>query len=461
MTSKKATWIYWLIFTALLLIYFIYKLSSDDQKIFSPGEMTHGHHQIEMSCASCHTDAFGGGEVLQSACINCHGDELKSVDDSHPKSKFTNPRNASRIKELDARQCVTCHSEHKTDITGEMGVTLPEDFCFKCHQDIAEDRPTHKGMAFNTCASSGCHNYHDNSALYEDFIEKHIADVNLSGELKNKTRSTVAELTLLSHYPIGEYPVKKLTHSDLTNSMSIISDDNIVHEWETTAHAAAGVSCKACHEQKLESDKIIWIQKPTEQSCKSCHSSEVAGFLDGKHGMRIKAGLAPMTPSDARQTMRATSHSNELSCVSCHSAHKFDIKHAAVDACLGCHDDTHSKSYKQSPHFGTWHKETTGQAAKNTGVSCASCHMPAVIKDIEDHKLVLVEHNQSLNLRPNEKMIRSVCMNCHSLGFSIDSLADKLLIKNNFIGKPSVHVKSIDMVKDRLSKRNKKHGGGL
>jgi hypothetical protein len=59
-------------------------------------------------------------------------------------------------------------------------------------------------------------------------------------------------------------------------------------------------------------------------------------------------------------------------------------------------------------------------------------------------KRVTVQHNQNWNLRPNEKMIRPVCMQCHSLSFSIDALADKALIENNFTGQPSVHIESID-----------------
>ena len=72
-----------------------------------------------------------------------------------------------------------------------------------------------------------------------------------------------------------------------------------------------------------------------------------------------------------------------------------------------------------------------------------------------DKKIVIAEHNQNMNLRPNEKMLRSVCMNCHGLGFSIDALADKILIKNNFTGKPEKHIRSIDMVKHRLKKGSK------
>ena len=61
-----------------------------------------------------------------------------------------------------------------------------------------------------------------------------------------------------------------------------------------------------------------------------------------------------------------------------------------------------------------------------------------------------VQHNQNDNLRPNEKMIRPVCMQCHSLAFSIDALADEKLILNNFNGAASKHIPSIDWALERV-----------
>jgi hypothetical protein len=57
-----------------------------------------------------------------------------------------------------------------------------------------------------------------------------------------------------------------------------------------------------------------------------------------------------------------------------------------------------------------------------------------------------VDHGQNDNLRPNEKMIRSVCLPCHGLGFTLDALADRTLIDANFAGKPRGHVRSLQMV---------------
>jgi len=55
-------------------------------------------------------------------------------------------------------------------------------------------------------------------------------------------------------------------------------------------------------------------------------------------------------------------------------------------------------------------------------------------------------------------MIRSSCLHCHGLGFSLDSLADNTLIESNFTGKPSFHVDSIKMAVEDTERRKKKHG---
>jgi len=47
-------------------------------------------------------------------------------------------------------------------------------------------------------------------------------------------------------------------------------------------------------------------------------------------------------------------------------------------------------------------------------------------------------------------------MNCHGLGFSIDALADKDLVKRNFDGQPSAHIESIDWVMKRVKERGSK-----
>ncbi len=410
------------------------------------GQTTHGHHQIELACEACHTESFSDRDVLQAACVDCHGAELKAVEDSHPKKKFTDPRHAERVQLLDARYCITCHAEHQPDLTQPMGLTQPEDVCFLCHCDIREERPSHADLGFDTCGSAGCHNFHDNRALYEDFLVQHLNEPATKTQARVPRRN-LAEMERL----LTEKPLLPLTAAQQDAPADIRVDPRLLREWENTAHAQAGVNCLDCHGAKEpDAEQRFWRDRVDREACKECHEPQVAGFLSGKHGMRLAQELDPMRPDLAHKPMKEDAGDKELSCATCHKPHRFDTKKAAVEACLGCHDDAHSRAYKDSPHFKLWQWERAGLAASGTGVSCATCHLPRAIHKKQGLEAIQVQHNQNDNLRPNDKMLRSVCLNCHGLGISIDALADAQLVENNFSGLPSRHIQSLDWAERRL-----------
>jgi len=241
-----------------------------------------------------------------------------------------------------------------------------------------------------------------------------------------------------------------LTNGQQDAPPAVVVEDKVLQDWAKTAHARAGVNCADCHliEDRAAHSKR-WSDRLDQTVCAPCHQDEVAGFLGGKHGMRLARGLSPMTPAQARLPMKSEAAHRQLRCVSCHEAHEFDTRRAAMDACLSCHDDEHSLAFKRSKHAALWQNELDGEAPAGIGVSCATCHLPREIHGSGGEARVLVQHNQNLNLRPNEKMIRTVCLNCHGLEFSLDALADTALVRSNFTGQPSRHIESMDMARQR------------
>lgn len=447
----------WICTTVALATYLGYSMTAPPSYVsrtFLPGETTHGHYQIELSCRSCHTPNMG---VRQESCLECHEAELKQAQDTHPKSKFTDPSNAPLLEVIDARLCTSCHEEHVPERTHPMGLSLPQDYCYQCHQTIVEDRPSHKGLTYNTCATAGCHNFHDNRALYENFLAKHGDGADLlddprvdSRNLRERTES------ILGH------PMEQLNPADADAPENVGFDAQLVTEWATSAHATVGVNCSDCHTTYVDDDDSSrWSATVEYQQCESCHSGEVQGFLAGRHGMRLAAGLTPMSPAMARLPMREESilSHRHVTCNACHRDHRFDTEFAAVEACLQCHDDDHSRAYKQSSHYRLWQDEQLGETADGIGVSCATCHMPRLRDSQFGVAGVVVQHNQNDNLRPNEKMIRSACMNCHGLQYSLDSLADDNLIHRNFNGSPAETVRSIEMVKTWFETRRTRSAG--
>ena len=401
-----------------------------DRTVFLPGATSDGHYQIELDCEACHTAGFGGREVIQDACVECHGAELERVDDSHPKSKFVDPRNADRIAVLDARECVTCHQEHRPGITSEMGLSLPSDLCYRCHEDVGEERPTHAGLPFDSCANVGCHNFHDNRALYEDFLVEHRHEPPLRRVARISWTDLPRSVDAESRAPLG--PGDHDAPPDLRDL------DRWVTEWAGTTHAMAGTQSSDCHRTADGG----WSDTVTVENCGACHEFEEEGFLASRHGMRIERSMPPMRPGLARLPMQPEAAEETLDCNACHGAHDFDPQQAAAQACLGCHADEHSLSWERSPHAALWRAEVAGEGSPGSGVSCATCHLPRG-SDPRRRSRSVVFHNQNAFLRPREKQIRSSCLECHGLPFVLDSLADPELVTTNYAGPPSVHVESI------------------
>jgi len=431
---KRIPWALWAVLILILGSVLARWLYGSDKRVFLPGETTVGHHQIEMKCDACHSP---GGGVRNDACFKCHGDAMQKAHDSHPEKKFTDPRNADLLSSLDARACATCHQEHREQWVHPMGLTLPPDYCARCHQDIAKDRPSHQGMGFETCATAGCHNFHDNSGIYEDFLAQHLQEPAML------PRRDVPVRFISEWMKTRGETIRALTAENADAPPTPPTDPHILSEWQNDAHALAGVNCTDCHGK-------TWQAKPTGESCRRCHENETRGFLQGRHGMRLDVGLSPMKVEWAKIPMKADAAHRELTCISCHGAHEFDTKKAAVEACLQCHDDAHTRDYPDSPHHRAWVAEMSGRDSAGTGVSCATCHMPRRMNGKDSSGWTWVEHNQNATLRPNEKMLRPVCLNCHGMEFSLDALADSALIHNNFRGRPHRHVESLDMVLKRV-----------
>lgn len=420
---KRFSVVIWLIITAVIAGFYGYKIfAADDKSELLIGEATHGHYQIELACNSCHTEAFGGGEVLQNACTGCHQDELDAAHDAHPKKKFNDPRNADRLAVVDARYCVSCHTEHQSEQTHAMGLTLPGDYCYHCHQEIAEERESHQNLEFDSCASAGCHNYHDNRALYESFLVKHAGGVWLKELPELLTANYSAELAPKSHAFSHKHSTVAAQHPEIAEALSHSGHKEL--------------SCASCHSDSEGS----WFEKPSTEQCATCHSKETQTFKEGKHGMRLAQGLTAMSPSHSSLDFKEGALQTSLDCNSCHQPHQEVADFSATEACLGCHNDDHSLAFENSKH---------AQLDGELNVSCATCHLPNIETEHFDQTLVMVQHNQNDNLRPNEKMIRPVCMQCHSLAFAIDALADEELVKRNFTGQPQQHIPSIDWAMKR------------
>lgn len=429
----KKLWVIWGIAAAILTGFLTWAMFADyspplaglvaAKTVFLPGKTTAGHYLIQEQCTLCHTP-FNG--VTNAACLSCHQAELMKGGDSHRSAVFSGPK-AVQLVTMDVRQCALCHKEHRPEITQTGGVTVAPQFCQSCHPRVRETRGTHVDFTFDMCR--GCHNFHDNSATNEKFLERHAHE--------SPTFLPVPWPRAARAKPLR----RTLTESEQDAPASLATTAEIRREWASSAHARGGVNCSGCHAAPNSQQAPLWVDKPSHQACAECHREAVDGFLQGQEGMRLAHNLSPLVPGMARLPMHVKASQQGLTCTACHAAHLPDRRAASVSACLGCHNDSHTLAYAKSSHARLWEQEQQGRIPAGQGVSCASCHFPRQAG--HDHAAATVQHNVSANLRPNQKMLESVCMRCHGVPFSLDALADRPLIERNFVGSPRSRTLSV------------------
>lgn len=235
-------------------------------------------------------------------------------------------------------------------------------------------------------------------------------------------------------------------------SVSEAELQEINEQWASSAHALAEVNCSSCHQDRASN---AFIAQPNHESCQSCHEDQVDTFLLGKHGIRLLEGLDPLTPADAHLPMKAAAHDRQMTCNTCHDVHSVNTVQASVDACLTCHNDTHSLNYENSRHAELFLAEGNLPRPSGQSVTCAACHLPRqTVGSGGSEGSVVVNHNNTFTLLPRDRMVSDVCMNCHGMEYSYNSIFDDALVEQNFTRPPNQQLQTLDMVRALEAKRS-------
>ena len=231
---------------------------------------------------------------------------------------------------------------------------------------------------------------------------------------------------------------------------------NINQQWATSAHALNNINCQSCHQNE---ETKAFVANPTYESCQSCHEAPVETFLLGKHGIRLLEDESPLQPKMARLPMKHDALSQQMTCNTCHDAHTVNTLQASVDACLTCHNDNHSLNYKNSKHaqavFATISENPELPRPNDEMVTCATCHLPRTAQKKGDGTLLVnVNHNNTYNLKPQDRMVGDVCMNCHGMEYGYNSIFDDELVEANFDRPPTLEHPSFELVRAAEAKRS-------
>lgn len=220
--------------------------------------------------------------------------------------------------------------------------------------------------------------------------------------------------------------------------------DEATQLWTTSAHALNDINCSSCHQDEQTK---AFVANPDHESCRSCHEQSVDTFLLGKHGIRLLEGQTPLTPAMARLPMKAEAHDRQMNCNTCHDVHAVNTVQASVDSCLTCHNDAHSLNYQNSVHADMFASDRALPRPSQGSVSCATCHLPRHEVQAGEGTVTLVNHNNTYNLLPRDRMVQDVCMNCHGVEYSYNSIFDDDLVEANFDKPPSLSLETFELVR--------------
>lgn len=255
-------------------------------------------------------------------------------------------------------------------------------------------------------------------------------------------RTIVLIVILLAFFCFSVTPVR---------SQSVNRDrlDEIDRQWRGSAHAFTEVNCSSCHQDAKTKELVT---HPTQESCRSCHEFAVETFLLGKHGIRTAEGLSPLTPAMAHLPMKDSAVGKSMNCNTCHDVHSVETVRASTDSCLTCHNDTHSLNYVDSKHAQLFAAEGKLARPSAGSVTCATCHLPH--QDLGG--TVRVNHNNTYTLLPRDRMVKEVCMNCHSVEYSYNSIFDDELVEENFARPPTLKMETFDLIRALEEQRSGK-----
>ncbi len=234
----------------------------------------------------------------------------------------------------------------------------------------------------------------------------------------------------------------------MTDALAVSQEQlqQIDQQWQLSVHALNDVNCSSCHKDK---ETKALINQPSHESCQSCHEQETETFLLGKHGIRLLEKQSPLTPAMARIPMKSDAHSRVMNCNTCHNVHSVKTVPAAVDACLTCHNDTHSLNYEKSKHAQLFRAQAASLPRPDrASVTCATCHLPRQRLDAEDDEsLVFANHNNTYSLLPRDRMVKDVCMNCHGMEYSYNNIFDEAVVEANFDRVSTQELQTLEMIR--------------
>jgi DmsE family decaheme c-type cytochrome len=171
------------------------------------------------------------------------------------------------------------------------------------------------------------------------------------------------------------------------------------HSWGSGAHAAAEVSCAACHKMHSVQDPVRQAASQPEV-CGTCHEAQRMSLVKPSHH--------PL-------------HEGKMACTSCHSPHGSPapaslVKNTVTETCTSCHAEfrgpflwehqpvTEDCTNCHEPHGSTQPALLKARAP----FLCQQCH------EAQGHPSVPMTPQGLAGGTPSAYLLAGACLNCHS-----------------------------------------------
>jgi len=207
----------------------------------------------------------------------------------------------------------------------------------------------------------------------------------------------------------------------------------IVHQFESSVHAAKGISCLECHapvegQDALDHRGFTIASALTAKNCAECHASEYEQFARSRHGAPAWAAVRGAQDFTEEQIAHAEKYhpgsvnrpANKLSilegpaaiqtgCIACHDVGRPN-RDGSIGSCTECHA-----------------RHTASIALAREPETCGQCHMGPDHSQLEifsesKHGVLYNAQKSMMNLRADPKTLTTkdmsvpTCATCHMSG---------------------------------------------
>lgn len=211
----------------------------------------------------------------------------------------------------------------------------------------------------------------------------------------------------------------------------------VVAQFETSAHAAAGITCLDCHrvhpgQERLEHNGFTIATATTALSCQGCHADEAREFERSRHALPAYAAVLGTEGFPASFPEERIARAEEL-----HPGAVFRPPNAlariegvetTVSGCLGCHDIGRPNPDGSIGSCTACHsRHATSISIARAPATCGQCHMgpdhaQKEIYAASKHGILFEAQRHLMNLDAEPKRLTAfdmpvpTCATCHMSG---------------------------------------------